>query len=111
MTTLANETMTLGRIVSDNALRYPDLPAYQADSESLTHSELYRRAVRLASAMACGGVAHEDRVAILGRNSLRFGEVLAATQLSGVVLAPVNFRLSPAEVLDAFAGGSVGGVL
>jgi acyl-CoA synthetase (AMP-forming)/AMP-acid ligase II len=37
---------------------------------------------------------------VLSRNSVEFGELIAATQLSGIIIATVNFRLSPPEVFD-----------
>ena len=92
--------MTLGDVVSDNALRFPDVPAYRLGSHTVTHAQLRERAVRLVSAMATVGVRRQDRVAVLSRNSVEFGEVMAATHLSGIVLATVNFRLSTGEMLD-----------
>ncbi|BCQ07465.1 fatty-acyl-CoA synthase [Mycobacterium heckeshornense] len=93
--------MTLGDIVTDNARRFPDVPAYRQGGRMLTHRDLRERALRMVSAMMAIGVRRQDRVAILGRNSIEFGEVLAATQLSGIILAAINFRLSPTEMLDA----------
>lgn len=93
--------MTLGRLVADNAQRFPDRPAYRSGSTTLTHGHLHRRAVQLASAMAAAGVGHQDRVAVVGRNTVEFGILLAATQLSGIILAPMNVRLSETELLDA----------
>jgi acyl-CoA synthetase (AMP-forming)/AMP-acid ligase II len=95
--------MTLGDIVVDNAVRFPDVVAYRMGARSVTHAALHQRAARLASAMAESGVRRQDRVAVLGRNSVEFGELIAATQLSGIVLATVNFRLIAAEVLDVLA--------
>jgi len=95
--------MTLGAVVSDNARRYPDVPAYRFGQRSVTHAELKDRAVRLVSAMAAAGVRRQDRVAVLGRNSIEYGELLAATQLSGTILATINFRLARPEVLDALS--------
>lgn len=93
--------MTLGDIVTDNARRYPDTPAYRLDGRTTTHRELRERAVQLVSAMASTGVRRQDRIAVLSRNSLEFGELMAATQLSGIILAAINFRLTEPEVLDA----------
>lgn len=91
---------TLGDIASDNAVRFGDVPAYKMGSRTATHAQLHERAVRLVSAMAATGVRRQDRVAVLSRNSVEFGEVMAATHLSGIILATVNFRLSPGEMLD-----------
>jgi acyl-CoA synthetase (AMP-forming)/AMP-acid ligase II len=92
--------MTLGDIVTDNARRFPDVVAYRFGDREVTHASLRERAVRLVSAMAAAGVRRQDRIAILSRNSVEFGEVMAACQLGGIILATVNFRLSPNEVRD-----------
>ncbi|MDT5013926.1 MAG: hypothetical protein QOD39_86 [Mycobacterium sp.] len=92
--------MTLGDIVTDNARRFPDVVAYRLGDRQITHGALRERAVHLISAMAAAGVRRQDRIAILSRNSVEFGEVMAASQLSGIVLATVNFRLTPHEVRD-----------
>jgi acyl-CoA synthetase (AMP-forming)/AMP-acid ligase II len=92
--------MTLGDVVTDNAVRFPDVPAYRLGSRMVTHALLRDRGVRLVSAMAAAGVRRQDRIAVLSRNSVEFGEVMAATHLSGIIMATVNFRLSPGEMLD-----------
>jgi len=95
----------LSDIVRRNALRFPDVPAYVFDGVTRTHVELYERASALTAALAALGLRRQDRIALLGRNSLAFGEVLAAGQLSGLIVATVNFRLAAPEmhriVLDA----------
>jgi acyl-CoA synthetase (AMP-forming)/AMP-acid ligase II len=93
--------LALGDIVTDNARRFPNVPAYRLRERVVSHRALREVAVRLVSAMMGAGVQRQDRVAVLGRNSIEFGEVLAATQLSGIIMATINFRLSRPEVLDA----------
>jgi len=93
--------MTLGDIVTDNARRFPDVIAYRLGDREVTHAALRERAVRLVSAMASAGVRRQDRIAILSRNTVEFGEVMAACQLSGIVMATINFRLTRDEVRDA----------
>jgi acyl-CoA synthetase (AMP-forming)/AMP-acid ligase II len=92
--------MTLGDVVTANAMRFPDVPAYRMGPHIVTHGQLHDRAVRLVSAMAAAGVARQDRIAVVSRNSVEFGELMAATHLSGIIMATVNFRLSPGEMLD-----------
>ena len=92
--------MTLGDIVTDNARRFPDVTAYRLGDRSVTHARLYERAAQLVSAMVAAGVRRQDRIAILSRNSIEFGEVMAACQLSGIIMATVNFRLTANEVCD-----------
>jgi acyl-CoA synthetase (AMP-forming)/AMP-acid ligase II len=97
----AVDDVTLGDIVTDNAVRFPDVVAYRHGHRIVTHAQLRDRAVQLVSAMAAAGVQRQDRIAVLSRNSIEFGELNAATQLSGIIMATINFRLSPAEMDDA----------
>ncbi|MGV0793480.1 AMP-binding protein [Mycolicibacterium sp. XJ1819] len=97
---IGDAAMTLGDIVTDNARRFPEVVAYRLDDHSITHAQLYERATRLVSAMVAAGVRRQDRIAILSRNSVEFGEVMAACQLSGIIMATVNFRLTAGEVRD-----------
>ena len=93
----------LGDIVRRNAERFADVPAYRAHGHGITHHELYRRAAALAAALAAAGLRRADRIALFGRNSIAFGEVLAAGQLSGITVATVNFRLAPPEIARILA--------
>ncbi|MDT5092179.1 MAG: hypothetical protein QOH60_1542 [Mycobacterium sp.] len=100
METTAADDMTLGDVVTDNAVRFPDVLAYRHGDRTITHAQLRARAVRLVSAMAAAGVRRQDRIAVLSRNSIEFGELCAATQLSGIIMATINFRLSTPEIDD-----------
>ena len=101
MSMAAVDDMTLGDLVTDNAVRFPDFVAYRHGHRTVTHAQLRDRAVRLVSAMAAAGMKRQDRIAVLSRNSIEFGELNAATQLSGIIMATINFRLSPPEMDDA----------
>jgi acyl-CoA synthetase (AMP-forming)/AMP-acid ligase II len=95
--------LALGDTLVRNATWFADTPAYVADGRVLTHAQLLARAARLASALAAMGVRRQDRVSVLGRNSIEFGEVLAAGQLSGIIIATVNFRLAGPEIASIVA--------
>jgi acyl-CoA synthetase (AMP-forming)/AMP-acid ligase II len=95
--------LALGDTLVRNATRFADTPAYVADGRAVTHLQLHARAGRLASALAAAGVRRQDRVSVLGRNSIEFGEVLAAGQLSGIIIATVNFRLAGPEIASIVA--------
>jgi acyl-CoA synthetase (AMP-forming)/AMP-acid ligase II len=101
MSMAAVDDMTLGDIVTDNAVRFPDVVAYRHGRRTVTHAQLRERAVRLVSAMSAAGVRRQDRIAVLSRNSIEFGELNAAAQLSGIIMATINFRLSAPEMDDA----------
>jgi acyl-CoA synthetase (AMP-forming)/AMP-acid ligase II len=92
--------MTLGDVVSDNAVRFSDVVAYRHGDRTVTHAQLRDRGALLVSAMAAVGVQRQDRIAVLSRNSIEFGELHAATQLSGIIMVTINFRLSPPEMDD-----------
>ncbi|MBJ7336793.1 MAG: AMP-binding protein [Mycolicibacterium sp.] len=93
--------MTMGDIVNDNADRFPDVVAYRLGPDEITHSELRERAVRLVSALSQNGLRRQDRIAVMSRNRIEFGELFAATHLSGIVMATISFRWSRGEVLEA----------
>jgi acyl-CoA synthetase (AMP-forming)/AMP-acid ligase II len=92
--------MTLGDIVTDNAVRFPDVIAYRHCDRAISHAQLRDRAVQLVSAMAAAGVRRQDRIAVLSRNGIEFGELNAAAQLSGIILATINFRMTGPEIAD-----------
>jgi acyl-CoA synthetase (AMP-forming)/AMP-acid ligase II len=98
--------LSLADILEDNAFRFSDVLAYVCDGRSRTHSQLYSRARSLASALEHLGLRRQDRIALFGRNSLPFAEVLAAGQLSGLIVATVNFRLAAPEVARILADSS-----
>jgi len=90
--------LSMGSTLARNAAWFADTPAYLAAGRSCSHAQLYARAARLAAALAAHGIRRQDRVSMLGRNSIEFGEVLAAGQLSGIIVATVNFRLAGPEI-------------
>lgn len=70
--------LTLSDMPRANATRFPDVPAYVEGGAAVTHAELLARAGRLVGALARRGVRRQDRIAVLGRNSARFVDVLSA---------------------------------
>jgi acyl-CoA synthetase (AMP-forming)/AMP-acid ligase II len=96
----AFDGMTVGDIVTDNAVRFPDGIAYRHGDRVLSHSQLRVKALRLVSAMADVGVRSQDRIAVMSRNCIEFGELHAATQLGGIIMATINFRLARPEIED-----------
>src|SRR3984885_8916871 len=106
-----SKDLAMGDTLVRNATWFADTPAYIADGRALSHAQLYARAARLASALAAHGVRRQDRVSVLGRNSIEFGEVLAAGQLSGIIIATVNFRLAGPEIAAIVADSGPRGLL
>ncbi|MFA5493997.1 MAG: long-chain-fatty-acid--CoA ligase [Porticoccaceae bacterium] len=81
-----------------NARWCPDHPAYVQGERRISHRQLLERAKQLGSALYQAGMRNQDRVGILAMNSIEYGEVIAAAQWAGFILATVNFRLAPPEM-------------
>jgi fatty-acyl-CoA synthase len=64
----------------------------------LTYAEFGARVYRLASALRQRGIAKQDRVAVLCRNSLEMLEAHFGVPQLGAVLVPINVRLSSDEI-------------
>lgn len=65
---------------------------------ALTYRELHERACRLANAWRSLGIGRGDRIAMISGNSHRFFEWYFACTESGVIGAPLHFRLHPDEL-------------
>jgi long-chain acyl-CoA synthetase len=76
----------------------PDAPMFTQDDRSLSWGEFYRRAVRVAGALASEGIGPGDRVAFLDRNGIEYFEVFFGCALLGAVSVAVNWRLAPLEM-------------
>ncbi|MBB5873387.1 long-chain acyl-CoA synthetase [Allocatelliglobosispora scoriae] len=64
----------------------------------LTYAELDDRASRLANALLGSGLRPGDRVALLLGNRLEYCEIAAGLAKAGLVLVPLNPRLTAAEI-------------
>ena len=76
-------------------------PAKEAvvDGEKrLSYRELNQRVNRLANALLGLGLRNGDRMAILSYNRLEFIEGIMAAAKLGLVLVPLNWRLTAAEL-------------
>jgi fatty-acyl-CoA synthase len=82
-----------------HALMHPDAPALRFLGNTLTWAELRRRVAALADALSRRGVGFGDRVMILMLNRIEFIESVLAANMLGAIAVPVNFRLTPAEIV------------
>ncbi|MEM9011398.1 MAG: AMP-binding protein [Pseudomonadota bacterium] len=83
-----------------NAAQVPRAPAMLGDQGTggedwVTHTD---RVARLAGGLATKGLQPGDRIAILARNSPAQARIFHACYWSGVLPAPINWRLSPGEI-------------
>lgn len=69
-----------------------------------TYTELNERANRVANYLHGGlGLSKGDRVAVLARNGVEYLDLFFGTAKAGLILAPLNLRLSPAELNGVLA--------
>ena len=88
----------VGDISRSHAQRRPDHDAVVSAAGRTTYRELDRRASQVADALIAAGVASQARVAIAGRNSDAFFEILFGAAKANVALVPLNWRLAPPEL-------------
>ena len=75
-----------------------DQTAMQDDERSLTFAELDRRTARIASWLASQGLQKGDRIAWLGKNSASYFTLFYAAARTGIVMAPIGWRLTAPEI-------------
>lgn len=81
------------------ALEQPNAPAVKDARRTLTWGEFDARISRVANALLARGVEPEDRVAILGRNSVAYLEVFFGCLRAGGCVVPLS-ALSSDETLS-----------
>ncbi|HEY5187109.1 MAG TPA: acyl-CoA synthetase [Actinomycetes bacterium] len=89
---------SIGDLPRRSANRFPDKLAVRSGGTSLTFAELDAAISRAAAALAAGGLAKGDRLALLSHNCWQFAVLSFATARIGVILVPVNFMLGPDEI-------------
>ena len=89
---------TLGETLFDNALHHGDDIGVSDERRVLTHRELYLRGHRIAASWQALGLQRSDRVAMLAMNCVEVCELYAASEISGIPLVCLNFRLAAPEL-------------
>ena len=90
--------MILGDLLERNARLFGNREAVVFEGRRDTHARHFRRACRLANALAARGLRRQERVAILARNCVEYLETFAAAELSGFIVVNLNNRLSVPEL-------------
>lgn len=82
-----------------HAMMQPDAPALRFVGNTMTWADLRRRVAALAGALSGRGVGFGDRVMILMLNRTEFVESVLAANMIGAIAVPLNFRLTPTEIV------------
>jgi acyl-CoA synthetase (AMP-forming)/AMP-acid ligase II len=90
--------MTIGNIITRNAIQYPEKEALVFQGKGSTWTQLNQRINRLANAFLAKGFQKGDKVALLSENVPACVEANYALAKIGVVYFPVLSRLLPADI-------------
>ncbi|MBM9459201.1 AMP-binding protein [Nocardioides sp. zg-536] len=97
--------------IREFAAATPAATAVIDGERTLTYAELDQRASRLANALTDLGLGRGDRVAVLLGNRLEYPEVAAGIAKAGLVMVPLNPRLTSAEARYIVEHSSTGAVV
>jgi len=90
--------MNLGQVLKVNARKYRDTPCLMDQRRSFSFLETNRRVCRLANSLLELGLRKGDRISVLSENSIEFVELYLAAAKAGLVINPINFRLTGEDV-------------
>jgi len=90
--------LAVARWLPERAALTPDRVAVDFGGRLIRYRELARAAARRAAGFAAAGLRPGDRVATLARNCPEQVEVFFACAAAGLVLVPLNWRLTAAEL-------------
>jgi long-chain acyl-CoA synthetase len=92
------QDFTLYDVFRRNARLFGKRTALVWDGGKMTHAALLEEADAVAGGLAGRGLGKGDRVAVLANNHYRFFPLFGAAARLGLVLVPLNWRLSDDEV-------------
>ncbi len=94
--------MRIDKTVQYHALQRPDTLALIQDGVELSYGELEQRTTRVANGLCNLGLKKNDRVVIVGENSIDHVVLILAAAKIGVVTVTLNYRLAAAEMRYVF---------
>ncbi|WP_422060325.1 fatty acid--CoA ligase [Sphingopyxis sp.] len=92
-----SDLLSFDEFVTHWAKERPDRVAIREDDRVFTYGDLEERTARVASALFAAGLKKGDRVAWIGKNSDLYFTLFYGAARAGIVMAPIGWRLSPAE--------------
>jgi fatty-acyl-CoA synthase len=88
----------IGSWLTQRVLLTPDKEAVVDGDQRLSYARLNWKVNRLANAMSQMGLKYGDRVGVLSYNRIEFLEIIMASAKLGLLLVPLNWRLTPPEL-------------
>jgi long-chain acyl-CoA synthetase len=77
-----------------------DEPCLTCDDRTLTWGEFGERSSQVAQGLVAAGIEPGDRVSFLDQNGPEYFELLIGAMMAGAVVASVNWRLAPREMVQ-----------
>lgn len=90
---------TLGEVARMQAEAKGDAPAFMFEGRATSFAEFDVHANQVANGLIAAGLKKGSRVAYLGKNSDHYFEAFIGAAKAGAVMAPVNWRLAPPEIV------------
>ena len=100
--------LTIYDIINRNARCYKKKPAWLeiSDGREVTFGGLKDRIDHLAKGLQDAGLNKGDRIAVMGKNSLEYFLLFGAASALGLIVLPINWRLSAEEAGNNLADGA-----
>jgi len=98
--------VNIADMLREYALQQADAPCLSYAQRTISYGQLHQRSSQLANALLGKGLVTGDRVAIIARNSPVFYELVFACAKAGMIMLPVNWRLSTRELEEILADSS-----
>lgn len=92
-----SDLLTFDQFVTHWARERPDRLALREEDRAFTYRDLDDRTAGVASALLAAGLRKGDRIAWIGKNSDLYFTLFFGAARAGIVMAPIGWRLSPAE--------------
>lgn len=88
----------IGSWLTRRMLLSPEKEAVVDGEKRITYRQLNQRTNRLSRALSRQGLQYGDRIGVLAYNRLEFIEVIMASAKLGLMLVPLNWRLTASEM-------------
>ena len=95
----AKEAASLGDVARIQGVARGDAVAFQFEGRTTSFARFDANASKVANALLAEGLKKGTRVCYLGKNSDHYYEALFGAAKAGMVMAPVNWRLAPPEII------------
>lgn len=97
---LKSQGPVLPGLILDHAACAPRALAMSFEERSWTYSDLAVAMQGIAGALVTAGIKPGDRLGYVGRNGAEFVQLWLGATLAKAVVVPINWRLSPREMID-----------